>query len=145
VVPAKAAGSEPEGQHSVAKRLKAISESTPGPKSVLSRRGRILAENKARPDRINNAEEVNAEILVHPTVDCTGLAVPLAGVSAGDEIDIPVLRFPGRERPRVVVLRDVGPVASKDPAGVNVVLDLPPTGEPGPFEAEVEAAKPGVE
>jgi hypothetical protein len=142
MVEAKATGSESEGQHSVAKRLKTISESPPGPRSVGPGGRWILAENKARAKRINDPEEVRAEVLDGPLVDPAGLRIPLAWVASADEINVQALPQFGGEIADIPEPGDAGPVPREHPEGMRVLLDLPAALHAGPGEPEVDPADP---
>jgi len=140
VVEAKAARPQSEGQDRITESLEARSEAVPGPRSVGPRRCRVLAENKSRAKRASDAEEMNRDILMSSFMDTSGLAVPLAGVAAGEEVASPSGGVAGGEGPDVVVPSHIGPVPLEDAAGVGVALDLEGGAEAGgPLEAELDA------
>ena len=145
VTSAKATGPESEGDNKVAKALQLGPHSMPGPKSVGPVRVRILAENKRRPKLRNNADEFAAEVVVLPLVDAAGVAVALAGVAPGDEVNPPVGGdgSGGGKGSDVIVPLHVGPVPLQHLPTVGVNLHLPGAGPPGPLQAQLQPADAG--
>jgi hypothetical protein len=146
VVKANATGSHSEGQDNVTKRLKLGSKSPPRPRSISPSLRRILAEDKSRAKRINNAEELTAEArLGEPAAD-PGTAILLAGVSPADEIDAELphrVPDPGRELADVGIPRQAGPMPLQDTPGILTALDLPAARQARPLQAQVHATEAG--